>query len=54
MGQSYEKNKIHIMNWRAKNKEKFNKICLKSRMKSYNWKKVSKEFRNILIDDLFI
>ena len=48
----YEQNKKHIYEWREKNKEKSNELQNKYAKKYYRWKKIQKEFMNILIDDL--
>jgi len=50
---SYKQNKVHIYNWRLKNPEKLKEQNKKDCKKYYHYKKISIEFRNILIDDLF-
>lgn len=50
MPTSYEKNKSHIYAWRQKNTEQLLKINRKSSHKYYLWKRIQKEFLNILID----
>jgi hypothetical protein len=47
---SYSQNKKSIYNWREKNKEKYNKYMLEKQKKKYTWKKISREFMNILLD----
>ena len=49
MGQSYEKNKIHIYNNRAKNTIKYNEYMKNIMKKRYIWLTIKKEFLNILI-----
>jgi hypothetical protein len=46
----YNKNKIHIYNWREKNKEKYYSVTSNYNEKYYNWKKISKIFMNILLE----
>jgi hypothetical protein len=46
---SYKQNKKHIYLWRESNKEQYNQICRKSKQKYDAWKKVQKEFLNILL-----
>jgi hypothetical protein len=50
---SYEKNKVHIYNYRLKNPEKIREQNKKDCKKYYQYKQISIIFRNILIDDLF-
>ena len=57
----YEENKESIMKWRNNNKHKYNEAqlkynhnnkekCNEARLKRYYWAKISKIFRNILIE----
>ena len=48
MGQSYEKNKIHIYNYISKNREKVLNQKRKTQKKLDEFKRISKIFRNIL------
>ena len=48
MGQSYEKNKIHIYNYIGKNREKVLNQKRKSQKKLDEFKRISRIFRNIL------
>ena len=49
----YEKNKVHIYNWRESNKEKFNELARKHSKTSYdkecyyNYDRITKQFRKI-------
>lgn len=53
MGQSYNKNKVHIYNWVEKNRDKHNEINRISKRKADErkrvWKQVAEEFRHILL-----
>jgi hypothetical protein len=62
MSSSYSQNKKSIYNWREKNKDTWNSYLRERRLKNkdkYNeqqqqrrmWKKISREFLNILLDD---
>ena len=51
MPPSYEQNKTHIYNWRANNKERYREIAKISARRLAPFKKVWREFRNILIDE---
>jgi hypothetical protein len=46
---SYEQNKRHIYKWRENNIEKLREHNRKNWHKRYEWIKISKIFRNILI-----
>jgi hypothetical protein len=45
---AYSQNKIHIYNWRAKNKEHYNAL----QKKYQTWKKIKFEFLSILLPEL--
>ena len=47
---SYAKNKAHILNWRAKNRERHQELDRIQHKRSYHWKKIKTEFLLILID----
>ena len=47
----YSTNKIHIYNYRKKYPEKYLAQAKKDTTKYRNWKKIQKEFLNILLDD---
>jgi hypothetical protein len=44
-----DKHKLAIYNYRKNNYDKFSEYNRKLRMKYYNWDKISKIFRNILL-----
>ncbi len=46
---SYEKNKKHILKWRLANIDKFREINKKSKRKRDAWKRIQKEFFQILL-----
>jgi hypothetical protein len=49
---AYSQNKIHIYNWRAKNKERYNALN-KIHVKKYQtWRKIKFEFLSILLPEL--
>lgn len=50
MPPSYKQNKVHIYKYREKNLDKVRSINLKAWHKYSAWKKVQKEFLNILLD----
>ena len=52
MPPSYTQNKSHIYNWREQNKERYREIAKLSARRLAPYKKVCREFRNILIDDI--
>ena len=47
---SYIKNKIHIDNWRNKNREKYKELDRKHHKKNYQWKKIKHQFLRILLE----
>ena len=47
----YLQNKKHIYAWRERNTVTYNEISRKSAKRMYHWRKICKEFRNILIDE---
>lgn len=47
---TYAQNKVHIYNWRDKNKEQLKELNRKSAQKFRNWNKIKTEFLNILIE----
>ena len=47
---AYSKNKIHIYNWVANNKEKSKAIVSKYQKRRYAYEKQTKIFRNILFE----
>ena len=47
---SYSQNKVHIYKYRVNNLDKVREIDRLSKKRKYAWKKVSKEFLNILLD----
>jgi hypothetical protein len=49
MPPTYEQNKSHIYNWRAKNPDKYRANVRKAQKKYENWKKIQKVFLNILL-----
>ena len=51
MPPTYQQNKAHIYNWREHNRDRYREIARLSEKKRYAYKKVCREFRNILIDD---
>ena len=51
MSGTYLQNKKSIYNWREKNKEKWNEYKRKNWKQNSIWKKISREFMNILLDD---
>jgi len=62
MSASYSQNKKSIYNWREKNKDTWNTYLRERRLKNKDkcneqqqnkrmWKKISREFMNILLDD---
>lgn len=50
MPTTYAKNKVHIYAWRQKNLTAMREVNRKSSNKYYTWKRIQKEFLNILID----
>jgi len=48
---SYENNKTSIYNWKVKNLDWHKEIMLKHSRKQNEWRKVSRCFRLILIDE---
>jgi hypothetical protein len=48
MGQSYQLNKVHIYNYRNKEGSNYNAYMKIYQIKMRAWKKVQKEFFNIL------
>ena len=46
----YAQNKIHIYKYRVNNLDKCREIDRLSKRRRYAWKKVSKEFLNILLE----
>ena len=50
MPTTYEKNKKHIYAWRAKNIETLRELNRNSGRKLRSWRKVQREFLNILLD----
>lgn len=46
----YSQNKVHIYKYRENNLDKVREIDRLSKKRKYNWKKVSKEFLNILLE----
>ncbi len=50
MPTTYAKNKAHIYAWRQKNGDAMREVNRKSSHKYYTWKKIQKEFLNILIN----
>jgi len=51
MSGTYSQNKKSIYNWREKNKEKWNQYRRLNYKQNAIWKKISREFLNILLDD---
>ena len=49
---AYSKNKVHIYKWVHNNREKNNEICKRSQRKYDAWKRETKRFRNILLQDI--
>jgi hypothetical protein len=49
MPPTYQQNKAHIYNWRAKNPDKQRAVVRKSKQKYDNWKKIQKVYLNILL-----
>ena len=49
MSGSYLSNKKSIYNYRAKNVDKYNEYMKNTMKRKYDWKKIQKEFLNILI-----
>jgi len=47
---TYAQNKKSIYNWREKNKHKWNKYIAEKAKQKYQWKKISREFLNILLE----
>ena len=47
---SYAKNKVHIYKYKETHLDKCREIDRLSKRRKYAWKKVSKEFLNILLD----
>lgn len=50
---TYQNNKISIQNWVAKNKDKKKAYDAIFSQRYWQWKKISKTFRMILIDEPF-
>jgi len=50
MPTTYAKNKAHIYAWRQKNVDAMREVNKKSAHKYYAWKRIQKEFLNILLD----
>lgn len=48
--QTYEQNKVHIMNYRVNNTEKWHASRNATNRRMYAWKKIQKTFFNILLD----
>ena len=48
---TYHQNKKSIYNWIAKNKVKYNEYRRIKQQHWRAWKKISREFMNILLDD---
>lgn len=48
---SYQNNKVSIYNWKAKNIDRNKEIMLKHSRKQNEWRKVSRRYRLILIDE---
>lgn len=46
---SYETNKVHIYKWRSQNLDQYRAIGRKYKRKNDAWKKIQKEFFNILL-----
>jgi len=46
---NYQQNKKHIYKWVANNPERKRELCRLSQMRYDTWKRIQKEFRNILI-----
>ena len=47
---SYKQNKVHIYKYRVNNLDKVREIDRLSKRRQYAWKKIQKEFLNILLD----
>jgi hypothetical protein len=45
----YLQNKIHIYNWREKNREEYNEKQKKYKLKYENWKRIQKIYFQILL-----
>lgn len=50
MPPTYAQNKVHIYKWRENNRDAMREINRKSTLKYYIWKRIQKEFLNILIN----
>ena len=50
MPTTYAKNKAHIYAWRLKNADAMRAVNRKSTHKHYVWKKIQKDFLNILLN----
>jgi hypothetical protein len=48
---TYSQNKKSIYNWREKNRDKWNEYRRNLWKQNSTWKKISREFMNILLDD---
>ena len=48
---SYENNKTSIYNWKVKNLDRHKEIMLKHSRKQNEWRKASRFFRRIFIDE---
>jgi len=49
MGQSYAKNKVHILNWNAKNPDKKRELSRINQRRYDEWYRIKKIFLNILL-----
>jgi hypothetical protein len=47
---SYEQNKVHIYKYRVNNLDKVREIDRLSKRRRYAWKKIQREYLNILLD----
>lgn len=48
----YAKNKKHIDKWVANNRDRYNELCRIKQRKYDEWKRVSKIYLNILLEDI--
>lgn len=48
---TYTQNKKSIYNWREKNRDKWNEYRRNLWKQNATWKKISREFMNILLDN---
>jgi hypothetical protein len=46
---SYKQNKKHIYSWRENNQDRYKELNLKHQIKFQTWKKIQKEFLQILL-----